>query len=272
MIIFWKHGGQALHAKFHKLVVLCWEQGELPSDLHDSVIITLDKKKGEKSDCSNYQDGKIDKEIDNSLAKAYRAFRKLHKRVWPNKYLKKSTKISVYRAIVLSTLSYGSESWVIYCHHLRLLEWFHQRCLRSILNIHWYDYMTNVSVLEQAGDTSIEAMLMRTQLCWAGHVSRMENYRLPKIVLYGELATGHIDCHQWSTLASNWDSWRHTIHYAATSFENAHRISLKEKRQCRKNRSSPVSPKETFRYAFCDWTCLSRINLFSNQHACSKHG
>ncbi|KAJ7414395.1 hypothetical protein BTVI_41220 [Pitangus sulphuratus] len=42
-------------------------------------------------------DGKIDAETDNRLAKAYRAFGKLHKRVWQNKYLKKSTKISVYR-------------------------------------------------------------------------------------------------------------------------------------------------------------------------------
>ncbi|KAJ7426266.1 hypothetical protein WISP_17475 [Willisornis vidua] len=66
-------------------------------------------------------DGKIDKEIDNRLAKAYRAFGKLHKRVCCNKHQKKSTLISVYRAIVLSTLLYGSESWVIYCHHLRLL-------------------------------------------------------------------------------------------------------------------------------------------------------
>ncbi|KAJ7427164.1 hypothetical protein WISP_09240 [Willisornis vidua] len=131
-------------------------------------------------------------EIDNRLAKAYRAFIKLHRRVWCNKHLKKSTKISVSRAIVLSTLLYGSESWVIYRHHLRLLERFHQCCLHSILNIHWTGYMTSVSVLDQEGVSSIEAMLMRMQLRWAGHISRMEDHHLPKIVLYGELATG---CH-----------------------------------------------------------------------------
>ncbi|KAJ7420657.1 hypothetical protein WISP_46995 [Willisornis vidua] len=90
-------------------------------------------------------------------------------------------------------------------------------------------------------------MLMRTQLHWAGHVSRREDHRLPKIVLYGELATscckrgapkrrykdflslGHTDCHQWSTLVSNRDSWRYTIHDAAASFENACRVSPDEK-------------------------------------------
>ncbi|KAJ7427801.1 hypothetical protein WISP_03818 [Willisornis vidua] len=115
------------------------------------------------------------------------------------------------------------------------------------------------------GVTSIEAMLMRMQPRWAGHVSRMEDHHLPKIVLYGELVTdfhkrgapkkrykdslkhylssGHIDCHEWSTLASSWDSWRHTIHNAVASFENTRRVSLNEKRQRRKNRASPISPR-----------------------------
>ena len=35
--------------------VCSWEQGKLPSDLCDAIIVTLYKNKGEKSDCSNYQ-------------------------------------------------------------------------------------------------------------------------------------------------------------------------------------------------------------------------
>ncbi|KAJ7404979.1 hypothetical protein WISP_142319 [Willisornis vidua] len=42
----------------------------------------------------------------------------------------------------------------------------------------------------QVGVNSIKAMLMRTQLRWAGHVSRMGDHHLQKIVLYGELAAG----------------------------------------------------------------------------------
>ena len=65
-------------------------------------------------------------------------------------------------------------------HHLRLLERFHQRSLRIILNIHWSDYVTNVEVLEQVEITIIEAMLLKSQLRWAGHVSRMDDHCLPK--------------------------------------------------------------------------------------------
>ena len=81
-------------------------------------------------------DTKIDKEIDNRLAKGSSSFGRLNKRVWDNRSLKNQTKIRVYRAVVLSTLLYGSESWVTYRSHIRLLERFHQRCLRTILNIH----------------------------------------------------------------------------------------------------------------------------------------
>ena len=55
------------------------------------------------------------------------------------------------------------------------------------------EYVTNVEVLEQAETTSIESMLLKVQLHWAGHVSRMEDHRLPKITLFGELSVGHRD-------------------------------------------------------------------------------
>lgn len=51
----WKQGGSALRAKLHDFLIQCWEQGALPQDLHDSVILTLYKGKGDKMDCSNYQ-------------------------------------------------------------------------------------------------------------------------------------------------------------------------------------------------------------------------
>ena len=51
----WKHGSPALHAKLYKLFISCWDEGKQPQVLHDAVIITLYKNKGNKSNCSNYQ-------------------------------------------------------------------------------------------------------------------------------------------------------------------------------------------------------------------------
>ena len=52
----WKEGGPALHSKLHEFFVCCWEQGKLPSDPCDAIIVTLYKNKGKKSDCSNYRE------------------------------------------------------------------------------------------------------------------------------------------------------------------------------------------------------------------------
>ena len=64
--------------------------------------------------CTISSDARLDKEVDNRLAKASSAFGRLHSRVWNNKHLNKATMISVYRAVVLTTLLYGSESWATY--------------------------------------------------------------------------------------------------------------------------------------------------------------
>ena len=60
------------------------------------------------------------KKNDNKLAKANNAFGRLHKQVRNNNHMRKLTKIRAYRAMVITTLLYGSESWFNYCHHLQL--------------------------------------------------------------------------------------------------------------------------------------------------------
>ena len=41
--------------KLQDVFTNCWEKGTLPQDLRDTVIVSLYKNKGEKSDCSSYQ-------------------------------------------------------------------------------------------------------------------------------------------------------------------------------------------------------------------------
>ena len=91
---------------------------------------------------------------------------------------------------MIPTLLYASETWTTYRQHLKTLENFHQRCLRNILKISWENRKTNISVLNEAKTTSIEAYIIKNQLRWIGHVVRMEDTRLPKQILYSQLKEG----------------------------------------------------------------------------------
>ena len=115
---------------------------------------------------------------------------KLHKRVWSNNNLMVNTKLQVYKACVLSTLLYSSESWTSYAAQERRLNTFHLCCLRRILGMKWQDRIPNTDVLKQAGLPTIFTLLSQRRLRWLGHVRRMKDGRIPKDLLYGELSEG----------------------------------------------------------------------------------
>ena len=94
-----------------------------------------------------------------------------------------------YRSVVIPILLYSAETWVLYQKQIRILEQFHQHYLRSILDIKWQDHVSK-EVLKRASLPSIESILLQEQLHWAGHVTRMEDIRMPKPVFFSELQEG----------------------------------------------------------------------------------
>ena len=64
------------------------------------------------------------------------------------------------------------------------------KSLRKILGVTWRDRVSNVDVLRRTNCVSLENILHRNKLRWVGHVIRMDEDRLPKQLLYGELSTG----------------------------------------------------------------------------------
>ena len=126
----------------------------------------------------------VSKDLDNGLSKASSSFGRLSKRVWLSQSVRLSTKIEVYRAVAILTLLYDAEIWVVYRKQIRLLERFHQRCLRSILGLKWQDHVSNKEVLKKANLPSIVPILLLVQLRWAGHVTRTEDIRMPKAIFF----------------------------------------------------------------------------------------
>ena len=136
-----------------------------------------------------------DKNIAVRLQKASRAYGALQSRLWSQRGIQVKSKVKVYKAVILTTLLYGSQSWTLYKRNVQDLQKFHLRSLRQILRISWSERVSNTEVLERAEMTGIACMLIRRQLKWVGHITRMDNRRLPKQVLF------------WSTVECSKKSW-----------------------------------------------------------------
>ena len=238
-------------------------------------------------------DAMLDHEIEARIKKACSSFGRLYDRVWKNHGLTISTKVRVYEAVVLTILLYGSEAWILYRKHVKMLESFHiMRHLRIILGIRWQDKVTNIEVLNRANSSSLEALLIKAQLRWSGHVVRMDDTRLPKIALYGELSSGvrsvggqrkrykdtlkqslrscGISVDNWELIAVDRSSWRSTIAHGIAHFETRRRELAEERRAARKaKKSNPNtdSGDESWTCPACGRVCGSRIGLFSHLRA-----
>ena len=94
--------------------------------------------------------------------------------------------------MLLITLLYSYETWTVYSRHVHAnqLNHIHLSCLRRLLHIRWQDKNPDMEVIERSGIPSVDTLLQRAQVRWAGHVARMPGCRLPKQVLYGELCQG----------------------------------------------------------------------------------
>ena len=79
----------------------------------------------------------INSELNKQIGKAATTLSRLTKCVWSNNKLSDHTKFNVYKACVISTLLYGSESWTMCAHKEKRLNVFHMHYLRRILEITW---------------------------------------------------------------------------------------------------------------------------------------
>ncbi|BHF60961.1 hypothetical protein SprV_0100393100 [Sparganum proliferum] len=205
---------------------------------------------------------KIDDEVANRISKASQAFGRLQSTVWNRHGLQLSTKLKMYKAVILPTLLYGAETWTVYTKQARRLNHFHLTCLRRILRLNWQDRIPDTNVLERTGILSIYTILRQMQLRWSGHLVRMDDERLPKRLFYGDVATGscrqggqirrykdtrksslkrlQINPTNWEELALDRPTWRRTVKRGAAIYEANRIVAAKVKREARKSQLRPV--------------------------------
>ena len=127
-------------------------------------------------------------DIKRRLGLANAAFGKLDK-IWKNKKVGLTTKIRLLDALVIPVATYASETWTRTQNDDSRIAAFEMKCLRRILNIKWEEKVSNVKINEKINHRlnkerpSILQRVKARQAIWFGHVSRMENTRLPKIAM-----------------------------------------------------------------------------------------
>ncbi|KAL0195112.1 hypothetical protein M9458_008684, partial [Cirrhinus mrigala] len=241
--------------------------------------------------CSNLS---LDTELNIRIGKAATAMARLVKRVWDNTLLTLKTKLKVYQVCVLSTLLYGSEAWTLYSRQEQRLNAFHMRCLRRLLSITWQDHITNRAILSQAAMPSMFTILTQRRLRWLGHLCRMDDGRIPKDVLYGELAIGTrptgrpilrykdackrdlkacgICPADLEVVASDRENWRSTVKTGVLLAEERRAMQWEEKRTRRQQSAQPAPTDSTTAYTCskCQRCCRSRIGLYSHSRVCNQ--
>jgi hypothetical protein len=127
-------------------------------------------------------------EISHRISCAAHAFHRLQKlHIWKDAFVKKGLKSILYNVIVQSTLLYGCEVWTVIEADLHSLKVFQMRCLRTICGVSLRDRVHNDTIFDKCATKHIADMIKYGRLKWLGHVYRLSNECLPKILLFGSL-------------------------------------------------------------------------------------
>jgi Reverse transcriptase (RNA-dependent DNA polymerase) len=135
------------------------------------------------------EDCSLDKEIRVRMGAAVGRFHSFAK-IWANRSMPLKSKMKVYNTFVLPLFLYASDTWPFTKSQLEVLEVAHTMCLRMILRVERSDRHSNKYIYEQCRSAPLKISVIRRSLQWMGHVMRMDDTRLPRMVMGAVIVGG----------------------------------------------------------------------------------
>jgi len=127
--------------------------------------------------------GTDDEEIRSRVIQARKCIVCLNEILW-SKDIRKERKLNIYNAWIKSSLLYGSGTWRLTENNKGRVEVTEMDALRRSSRISRKEGIRNVTIRQQIGlEETIIKENEQNQLTWYGHVQRMAEGRLPRIVL-----------------------------------------------------------------------------------------
>ena len=83
----------------------------------------------------------------------------------------------------MTVVKYGSEAWALRKADKNRLDVFQKDCTQVVIDTRLTDRISNSRLYEKCGSISFSRAIMKERLIRLGHVLRMKDDRLPKIVL-----------------------------------------------------------------------------------------
>ena len=146
-------------------------------------------EKMEQVECFRYlgtdihENGRMGEEIGHRVREGERVGGAL-RAVWRNKGMSVGAMRGMYEAIVVPTLTYGSEAWVMNARERSRVEAVEMKCLRAIKGVTKFDRVRNSRIREETGvEIGLGERVEQANLRWYGHVMRMDRSRYPRKVL-----------------------------------------------------------------------------------------
>ncbi|XP_060534516.1 uncharacterized protein LOC132706935 [Cylas formicarius] len=123
------------------------------------------------------------KDIRSQINKASALSGCLRDIIWSNPYMRKDSKIRIYKTCIRPIMTYGTEVREDTNKMKQMLRVAEMKTLRTILGKTRRDRVRNTDVREQCGIQDIVRWGRQRKRQWCNHVKRMDENRLSRIVL-----------------------------------------------------------------------------------------
>ena len=132
--------------------------------------------------------GGCENEIRRRIQQARVAMTKLTK-IWRDKNITKTTKVSLVQTLVFSVFLYASETWTVKKADRAHIDAFEMWAWRRMLRIPYTAHRTNVSILNELGNPKrLSSIVLKRILTFFGHIHRSDN--MEKLVVQGHAPSG----------------------------------------------------------------------------------